>query len=288
MELVAARLGDEVEDGAAGVAVLRADAGSRNLHFLERVDSEIRRRDDVPGVVGAEPVERCTCSAAPTNRARCCPGRSRTGVDDAGHDVQDLRVLPLDRHLFKDLLIGDVDERRVAGVDERRVAGDGERFLHLRDQQLAVDRQRLTGQQDDPFPLQLLEASHFERDGVGARRQVRHPVRSLVSGRRRLLPLNQLRARQRDDHARQAAAIRVNHLTENRAGDALRVRECRRHEAAEHERQQQPASFVPRRTFHGAPCHFVFRRSDIDGAGSFPVENADLMRDQTKRQDLIY
>ena len=185
-ELVATRLGDDVDLRAAGVAVLGAVGAREDLELGDRV--ERRLDDDHPGGVVAvrHPVEHevvaVLADAVHLHRAaEVIERRVRLRRQRAWQKQRQLHeIAAAERQLIDRLRGHHLAERRGFSVDERRLRRDRQRLGNGADLQLQVDARPLVDLQADAGRGSGLEPVELRGDAVGANRQVGHQV---VAGR---------------------------------------------------------------------------------------------------------
>ncbi len=252
LQVVAARLGNHVDVGAAAAADFRA--------HRRRVDRDLLGRSVVHVVHRAVVLRRVRGDAVVIQvvRARAVrhhAGRRR-GVEAAG-------VLPAHRHARQHgggaedgargrhgrqrLAVQAGAHLRVLHVHGRRRAADGDRFLQLRQLELGVNRDRAPYGHDDAVSDQGREARQIERELVGARVDGGEAVLSALVGGGGLAAHDR-GTRERDGDAGQHAALRVGHSADQFAEHLACLGRGRR-EGGQQQGQRRDAP--KERTFHG-------------------------------------
>ena len=229
MERIAARLGDDADDAAVVVAVLRIEVAGEDAKLIDRVEVGHNRGAAVHpllhvAAVDEEAVRRLTLAADRQIAGIELP-RRRHRAGDAGHDdrvglhrrdrnharldgeqigeapaVERQRRHRLGRHDLADL--------RRGGFDVHGRGRDGDRLALPAHLERGVDLQAAVDVHGDAGALQRLEP--FEGDGqvVAAHRDVRKRVDALPVGHDGIL-VAQRRVRERDGGAGNDAAARI-------------------------------------------------------------------------------
>ena len=194
VELVAARLRDDVDDAAQRSARLCGVHVGLDADFRDRVDRRLdrHRADRALVVVHAvdELIVQDVVDAVDRHRRRLPPlvgpravgqraERAFVGAWNELHHADD--VSPGDRRILHGLLVDQRADGRRVGLQQRRLAGDGEVLLHRPELQPRVNARAVAGRKLDAG-VDRLEALQLDPDGIGADRQEGEHVVAGVAG----------------------------------------------------------------------------------------------------------
>ncbi len=236
LELVAARLGDDVDHAAGRAAVLGLVAAGLDVDRLHELEVELLALEAVLDAGGVDAVddERVLGAGGAVDRDRRLRAVVRIGVrDDAGHQLRHRAVVAAGGQRVDRPLVEVDPELGRAQIDHRRVAHDGD-LLGLRRTQGGVHR-RVAIEPDRRLLLLGTEAGELKGEDVVARRQERQPVVAVRVGGGDARALEH-RALDLHGHSRQAAAVLVGDPADNAAG---RLRGERRERRDQRDEQEQ-------------------------------------------------
>ena len=241
-------------------------AARGDLHFLEHVEVVVDRRRAGGGHVGdVDAVDRPLVVAG-AGAARDVAGLLARLVaadvgavhEDAGRALEHDPRVARRRNVLQRLEVEGRLRAGLARVDERAGAGDRHGFLHRRELQGAVDLGAEADGHADVLERHGAEAGQFERDRVGADRQLRHAV---GAGFRRHghARLNQRGTRDRDGRAWQDGAGVVGGASVDFTGLLL----CHGGRSRQNEHQRRRDKRLSQRHFLSSKCRSSSRRGSL-------------------------
>ena len=235
-ELVAAGLGDEVEDPAERHAELGRDAAGRDLHLLDHVDRDFGGDVADRGVVhaGAVDVEEVVPRGTPVDGLR--RGERILAVEDARHRDQQVRIGAPQRDVLDQVHVQGAHRLVAPDVHERRLTDDRHHLLDPGGGQGGVEPDVVSGVQHHALEGHGLEPRELDRHRVGAGREQRDAVVAPSPGDAGL-GLDVRRAREGHRGARDREPLVVGDLAVDRSGQFLR--EGRSRPQQEREAQDQ-------------------------------------------------
>ena len=273
VQLIRARLVDQVQHAGQAAPVFRAVASRLHLELLHRVDGR-KHRHAVEAVHGrkrrADAVDQRLHQAAANavDRIAHLIVRIADRALHAGREIdQRVDVARVERQRLDARVVHDLADRRRRRIEHGGVGDDADRFVEDANLQRDVDERLLLHLQHDAFLHELLEALERRFQPIAAGRQIRDDVGAASVGRG-LAAGVRARIDGDDGDAGQHGAIGIFHGAEERAGGGLR-REGRRREDREdvdeeketEDRERAPAA----RPLHGAKCSRSRPRSSQTG-----------------------
>ena len=265
-ELVAAGLGDEVEDAAERHAELGRDAPGGDLDLLDHVDRDLGGDVADGGVVHARPVdvEQVVAGRTPMDGLR--RGERVLAVEDARHRDQQVRIGAPQRDVLDQVHVEGAHRLVAPDVHERRFSDDGHHLLDSGGGQRGVEPDVVSGVDHHALEGHGLESRELDRHRVGAGREQRDAVVAPGPGHAGL-GLDVRRTREGHRGARDREPLIVGDLAVDRSGQFLRESGSRpqQEREAQDQRRTRPTGRKSLQRHDVLPsCGDVIEASGID------------------------
>ena len=227
-QVVGAGLGDDVDHGAAGAAVLGGERVRVDLEFLHRVLAELVRGTSGAGAADGLAEERVVVvrpvDDQAVERAALTGEADIAGADvarDAGREQREVdEVAAIDGQVLHRRFGDRRADLRAAGLEDRRAARDVDGFGDARDGHLDPQRDGLPDRQHQFGKLSRREAGEIGRDVIDADWQQRDAEQPVVVRNRRSRHTGR-RLDDRDRDARHRGSGLIDDRAFNRASGAL-------------------------------------------------------------------